>query len=619
LGNTNFGPGVGASTTCIAMPELEYGRLRAGALLGTGPIAEGLPITSESIKHNINELVSATLNPSRGISDTVRGASDISGDINFELRGQGGFGQMIKHAMGDGTTGSANYVRVADARGDIGVQADGYTVAQIGGALVTVPVKCDRTIMAEWDALWGVAAGCTYVHVSRNLVTGVLVANPEVCSGFDGGAAVLGNVGEPYYRHFLNHAATPANDIAADVHDNSWIFPYDAADLATAFLHYIELGQDLPIGLNIDVLRDIALFVYTGMHANTFTMNFNSGEIVNGTFGMVGMEEHVGAELTADFENDNLAGNITFGVTDLRIFQFQPLLTNTFLGIGGEGEVYYDGVIGVPVVNMDLDGVHFDVPIPGTIDTVAGATGSVNNGTDIIDNVYPAGVWPAGAAGEWGWFAGTVCWPMTHRANDTANPVDIIALIPDLPPFNYFEARAEMTSGLTNTNAVGAATFLNRGQGLEFVDVMSATFTVDNAIFTDKYELGSRYRKKAPPQQRNVTGTLSIEFDDMRQYYKFFRGRKFALIIRCISDDPDRGLLAGCNLECPYSVCFYMRRCGYTGETPNASSPDMIVSDMPYRSLVYNGVQSAGPTYVDKAFTELAVWMTNLRSAALWT
>ena len=610
MSTNNFGPGVGASTSLIITPESTLGRFRPGADVGT--YGEALDITSESIKHNINELTSATLDPSRGIKDTIRGASDVSGDIAFEFRGQG-YGNIIKACMGDGADGSANYLVIDHARGDIAVQVDGYQAIGVG----SIPIKCDRSIYAEWDVLWAAPAvgPANGVAVVTRNVAGLLVSNVETVTGM----VVNGTQGEPMYRHSI----TVAGLTLAAVHDNAWIFPVDNTMFPDTYLHYLELGADIREGMNIDVLRDIALFVYTGIKPNTWTMNFNSGEIVNGTFGMVGIKEFCGAELTSVVGN-NTAGGLTVQVDDLRIFNNHPtdgVNAVSILGLGGEGQVYYDVLTPDPALGggatLDASLVHFDYPIPGDITTEAGATGGTAYGTDIISAGIPVGAWPSNAAGEWGWFAGQPCWPMSHRANFGGAVIDLVSSIPDVAPFSYFEARAEMAvPSLVNS---GGGILDGRDQGLEFVDVMSANFTVDNGVYTDKYELGSRFRKKAPEQQRNVTGSLSIEFDDMRQYWKFFKGKKFAFLIRCISEDPDRGTVPGATDECPYSACFYLRRCHFTGETPTASGPDMIVTDMPFRSLVYRGIADAVTPYYDKAFTELAVWLTNGRAADLWS
>ena len=734
MGSTDFGPAIGARATIEIINETKYGQLRPGSafgtLLGGGETEMAVPFTSEAIAHTKNELVSATLNRERGIKRSVSGSSDVAGDINFELRAEG-HSLLIKNAMTDGGDGSANYVKVVSARGDIAVQADGYAAALVG----VLPIKCEREIMVEWADIWGATpvGPVNFVHIRRDAATGNMTAYPETFSAIDGGT-LLGNLGDPKYRHSLTTAA-----LVEDVYDNSWIFPVDGALFPDAYLHYFELGANLPIGLNVDILRDIALFVYTGMKINTWTMNFNAGEIVNGTMGFVGKAEHIGAELVTEFDNDGVLGNVTISVSDGRIFNNWPgaSKSSAMLMIGGEGEIYYRGnistlenlddtpatppwtVVGditlgaaaadlfhylgtilssgsatqapagellidlipgerykftytvtvtiphVGVFTLDVgavstvldvtDGTHevwFTAPLtaagdsviineaggavanqliignismvqalsldatldtaagldnsfPVSINTIVGLDGAINAGTDETAIGGACAAWPV----NWGYYAGNPINPMSTRANDGASgPVDIQAAMRDLEPFTFFEAHIQMTTGLEK--AAG------REQGLQNIEVMSGNFTLDNGIYTDKYALGDKFRKKAPEQQRNLTGTLNFEFDDMQQYNKFYRDRHFGFVVRCISESVDTGLV---NDDCPYSMCFYFRRCKYTGNTPNIGDAGLVMTDMPFRAMRYDGVSAVATPYYDKKFSEMAVWITSSRSLDLWS
>jgi len=142
---------------------------------------------------------------------------------------------------------------------------------------------------------------------------------------------------------------------------------------------------------------------------------------------------------------------------------------------------------------------------------------------------------------------------------------------------------------------------------------MSATWTVNNNIYGEKYELGSRDRIMTFGQRRTVEGSFSVEFDNLIQYRKYVDGTEFSFMIRCISEDTSRGLISNVRTAIPYSTCFYLRRCKYTGGTPNASDESLIVADMPFRAHNYVGDSS------NKPFTEVCVWFTNKRSGDLWT
>lgn len=604
MGTRNFGPAVGSKSSISIIDELTYGRLRIGTDLGA--LIVGLesecyiPFTTESIAHTINTLESATLDPSRGSLPTIRGTSDVGGDIAFELRGQG-YGQLIKQAMGDGATGSANYVFVANCRGDLPLQVDGLH-ALLG---IQLNVKAPREVMADWATLYN-TAGASFVHIARNVTTGLLIAKNKAFAA--AGVVPMGVAGDPTYWHHITVAAwaSPADDPLPQ--DGEWVFPVQAAQNTGCYLHYLELGVNLPIGLDVDIMRDIALFVYSGMKVGTWTMNFNANEIVNGTFTFMGREEFCGGVLTSAVNNIATGLGATLIVDDARIFCAYPGATSKFM-LGHEGDIYYTGPS--PLFSL-VDPTIMDNPVPVSITTPLSALGDVREGTDQV-GVGPWTGWSGVGRLSWGYFKGTPVVPMTGRACTVAGgPANLRSTMVDLPPYSFFEATILMSSGLSHTGAVGGTVDSEGRQGVEEIEVMNATFTVEQNLYADKYALGSRYRVKAIEQKRTVTGTLSFEFDNLNQYRKFFDGRSFAFLIKCISVDPDKGLCGTGTNDVPYSACFYFDNCKYTGATPNANGPDMIMTDMPFSAAVKNGDANT------KAFTELAVWMTNERSITLW-
>ena len=608
MGNRNFGPGVGAKSWLTIINETTYGRLRIGtdmgALIAANETECYIPFVSESISHTINALESATLDPTRGALNSIRGTSDIGGDINVELRGQG-YGQLIKMVMGEGASGSANYLMIDSCRGDIAIQIDGLHA--IGD--VAIHFKAPREIMADWATLFNVGGG-TFSHIERDAV-GLLVKKDLVFGAGD--VIVSGNAGDPAFWHQIEVAALIAGDLP--VKDNAWAFPTDAVKFAGCYLHYLELGTDLPVGLNVDVMRDIALFVYTGMKIGTWTMNFNANEIVKGTFSFIGREELCGGVLTSEV-NNTIA--IPLAVTnvpisDARIFCNYPGTTSKMM-IGHEGDIFY--TLPSPLSATLNTDAGMDDPVPVTIQTPASALGAIREGTDQVG--HPAlgwADWPS-VAGRvlWGYFKGNAVVPMTGRACTAAGPADLRNTLVDLPPYSFFEANVLMSTGLVNDDPAAVVLPIKTAgrQGLEEIEVMNASFTLENNLYTDKYALGSRFRVKTIEQRRTLTGTLSFEFDNLVQYRKFFDGRMFSFIIKCISIDPDKGFCGTGTVDVPYSTCFYFPKCKYTGATPTSDGPDMIMTDMPFSAFVDPGSASAKP------FTELAVWMTNARSIALW-
>lgn len=617
MGNRNFGPAVGSKSWITIINETTPGRLRIGtdlgALITAGETECAIPFTTESIANTINMLESATLDPTRGALNTIRGTSDITGDIAFELRGEG-YGQLIKMVMGNGTTGSANYLNIPNCRGDIPIQVDGYHIA----TSVTLNVKCPREVMADWATLLNGVGGGIVAHIERDS-GGLLVANSQPFIA--GAITVNGNAGDPVFWHSITMPLI--GGLVAVAFDNAWCFPVDAVKFIGANLHYLELGVDLSVGLNIDIMRDIALFVYTGMKVGTWTMNFNAGEIVNGTFTMVGKEEFCGGLLTTEIANNAMLAGVPVGaartiiVDDARIFcnYPNPVAPNTrtsILMLGHEGEIQYTNAVLSATLNTDAG---MDNAVPVSITTPATVPGSISEGTDQI-GAGPWAAWSTVGRQLWGYFRNTPIVPMTTRAcipgaGAGAGPQYLTSTIQDLPPYSFFEASILMNTGNQATTPVAGT---QGRQGLEEIEVMKATFTVEQNLYKDKYALGSRYRVKLIEQKRAITGSLSFEFDNLNQYRKFFDGRFFQFVIKCISLDPDSGDCGGVAgvTPVPYSTCFYFNKCKYTGATPTANGPDMIMTDMPFTAFVDPGSTTS------KAFTELAVWMTNQRTLPLW-
>ena len=594
---TLAGPGVGARSFVEICFETTWGVMPAGDDLG-GVIVAGsgraMLMTSESVQLNVGELVSASLNPLRGVKNTIRGNSDAGGDINFEFSPDWMYSNMLKQASTEGASlgaaaaGTGRYMKVAGYRGDLGLQVQ--ATQAVGAA--TLLLKGDYDIANAWPTP---AANTSILAVQRDSNGYLVGTNSDQWDGTGVGAFTANTNG----LHTLTFDAVTVNTYMK----NAWVFPGDSVAWANAYLHYFELGPNLPVGLCVDIMRDISLFVYTGMKINTVTMNMNAGEIVNGTFGMLGKEENCGGKLLAEVENLNAAN---LSISDIRIFNDgvdiadgAPQGGSAFgdMLIGHEGGVAYTGLA------LAASAAY---PYQGTI-TFAGA--SITLGTD-----------PVTAAPGLGYFTGTPVSPETTRANDGAgNAVDLQAAIPDVPPYSYFEGQGYQYSGYVRDAD-------SYGVGDQEFEIVNATFTLDNGLFTDKFVLGSRFRAMLPEQQRNVTGTLTFEFDNLLQYRKFYDGTEFAFDIRLVSQDTQSGWFDGGTENLPYSSVFYFAKCKYNGTTPNADGPDLIITDFPFRSTIKSGVSGGtqganftGSALTDEmSFTELTYWTTTDETADFW-
>lgn len=571
---TLTGPAVGARTQVEVMAEVAWGVLQTGLLLGTN--GHGVTLTSESIKNNIGELISATLSPSRGVVDTIRGQADVSGDLNFEYKPDAGeYSNLIKHAMCTGASPSANYFKVRGAAGHLGLQVKGTQLAATPNRLLKGPAAIAN--------LWPAPGAQSRVIFIQRTAAGILTSQLEVYT-------LVTTVGQAT----LLTIAAPAGDAIND----AWAFPIDTsyALWGATWLHYLEVGAHIGIGMEMDILRDISLFVYTGLKPNTWTMNFNAGEIVTGVFSYIGKEELCGGRLVA--ESINAAGPVVLNVDDVRIFNdgmAMPSALGGTLMIGGESVAYASLAV--------AGGLVFPA---GQITTGAAPGGSLTLGTDPC---------VAGA----GYFIGTPVSPQDSRANfGGARKYLYDDTVLELTPYTSFEATIRQEGGLIGGPV--APTLVADDVGVAEIEVINCTFTLDNGLYTDKYALGSRARVMMPEQKRNVTGTLTMEFDNLYQYRKFVDGTEFGFLIRLVSEGEFIDNTGVGSQDIPYCTCFYFHRCKYTGETPVVGGPDIIMSDMPFRALYHDGDITNPVAATDHmGFPELVVWFSTTRSADLWT
>lgn len=130
------------------------------------------------------------------------------------------------------------------------------------------------------------------------------------------------------------------------------------------------------------------------------------------------------------------------------------------------------------------------------------------------------------------------------------------------------------------TGFQGAVT-LDRGDGAGSVSqgVMGCTFTLNNNIFGDKFELGDRQRAAVVAQKRTTEGSLNMEFDDLDIYRMFVNGTAGDLSISMTSDEYIN------NSTTKYSMTLRFPNIKFSGTTPVAGGEDIITTDFPFNSL----------------------------------
>lgn len=151
--------------------------------------------------------------------------------------------------------------------------------------------------------------------------------------------------------------------------------------------------------------------------------------------------------------------------------------------------------------------------------------------------------------------------------DETASTADPTAAtsISSLSPYNYDQANVYV-DGLSNA-----------------IEVSGFTLNVNNNLAEDKGKLGSKYLAAIPRSGfREVTGSLNVEFDNLYNYNRFINQTEHALQIRFISDQMAAGTTA-------HQLDIILPRVVFTGETPNASGPELIYHNLPFIALYDEG------------------------------
>jgi hypothetical protein len=311
----------------------------------------------------------------------------------------------------------------------------------------------------------------------------------------------------------------------------AWIFQHEAQGAGgdgywdPVYTHYIEAARDLPAGMTLEVGRDVAFFTYTGCRVNTIENTYSAQEILQGTVNFIGKGEYSGGDLNA---------NITVGSTSI-------VVKNTF------------GLSGSDVVGFKNSGGTIQIGDENDI-TYTGYSYSTTTGLMTITGIPGAGAHSVQYA---------------HVAGEPVGPQSTY----DTP------VAAPATDMLTSFQA---GIYLDGA----WEEVLSGNWTLNNNLYTDKYQMGERFRAGLPEQQRTVEGLIHVEFDNLILYHKFINGTPAFLEIRAVDETaaisgaltPDESLV----YRQQHTIFPLVK---FTGTTPNIGGPEMIEHDMNYTAL----------------------------------
>lgn len=314
----------------------------------------------------------------------------------------------------------------------------------------------------------------------------------------------------------------------------SWIYEFDE-DFDGVYTHHIERGRFLPEGLTIEVDRDAAVFLYSGVQVDTLTITADANAIVEGSVGLVGRAEYAMAELVED----------------------------VLPGVAGQSRDY------ILVKGAEA------FPNPDDRPDMDEAILTIGERTNIRYNKKEL----AGPGDGIGYEPADDVWKLTL--------VDKTEVVSFHPKGSNVDCR---TSRRIENIVKGDNTPLTAFESVIYIDgtyeeVLSAEVTLNNNINTDKMGLGSRSPLAVVAEVAEVDATLSMEFDDGKHYKRFINGDFFYLELKCISESAD-ALIGETGI--PAQMYVILPRCKFNGETPNVADRSFIEHDMPITAVVDN-------------------------------
>jgi len=455
---------------------IHYGEEASYGVLAT--LNKVLRFTSESISNEIAYLVSNELRADRSRATSVRGSASIAGDINVEQNIEGQT-TMLKNAYGDDYL-SLQYV-------DGGIAA--VTSASYTSPAVTIDT--DRDLIAEGF----INTGGDAVIVGRDANTGDLTSEQFAYTGIAGAG---------------NDQFTGVSGITANYTQGSRIFLYDSTNYSAIYTHVMDVSADLLPGISIEVLRDIAAFIYTGCKIDNLTETFPENDICTAVYSLLGKVEWSMGLL----DQAASIGDVYVVLRTQEEYDGFPSGGGTLM-IGRENDITYTG-------KAIVAGEYRLTGIPGA-------------GDNSIESDH-----------------------------EQYEPVSL-----------------QTTTGSGSPSSTDPLTSFMGAFYLDgdWTEIMSGEYTINNNLFPDKIPFGFSGRSQLPEQQREVSGMVNIEFDDMIIYSKFVNDIpakiEFALI-----DDRVEGEIGSTGVYRQKYVVF--PRVKYTGSTPVIADESLITADMPF-------------------------------------
>jgi len=628
-------PATGARGSVHIAQETAYGVVATPSHL--------IEFTSESLSAQESELMSEAIRDHRGMSQLVRGNLDIQGDLNFEQNASG-LGMILRHALGDyiklpnvdgghhGRAMRAQQLPIRDNSAALNTTAEALTLSVDGlSAQVTDAAKRYFASVTKVEANTG--AGGTFVEITDYVIEDQIFGVIRLETALAAGTLVRADFSyfpvAAYAIPFtLDHSSSFSNSSAfarvyrdanrkLQLDDNGGAgYAYESyVPAAVTYASAVAAGEaTLANVLDVDGHLAAPTIAPAGVIMSGSGRVLGTYYDVDLTGGIAKIKLSAGTTVALNeyvMVVPALVSTTPFGVTPGKgdwLYEIDPVLyAGAFthhmergrrLPVGLTVEVHRDAAVflytGCKVNSLALT---FDTNsiVTGTASLIGKIEHSI---ATLVEDVLPGAatilIDKRTAFPDSGYLTigeeTNIAYTAIAVSGDNFQ-VTIANLIPEesIERFHPRGQNVDSRSSIKSDTIVSGNTApLTSFETLVYIDgyweeVLSANFTLNNNLSTDKFGLGSRFRLATVEGRAEIDGTLSMEFDDGKHYNKFLRGEKFSIEFKCISES-DESLIEGTTVAS--QAYYFLPKCKYNGTTPQIGDTNIINHDMPFRAIV---------------------------------
>lgn len=468
--------------------------------------------------------------PQRGRADITETTRAASGPLNFEMRTEG-LGLVIQAAFGsDEDVATSQFV-------------DGGVRCQVAAKYdpVGTPLQLDVDYIPSGfpqpsgDLVVlhrpGGDASAQLTFTDNHTYDTVTIGGPDTADRFNLNIA-------PGVLQVL------ASDVGADDIDvEDYVFLYDAS-YTGVYTHVYAAGDHLDTVMTYGILRDIVAFYYYSCKTNTYSETYDNQSKITGSFEVFAGDEFFGGVLDADVLADAASITMRDEGNDVDGVAYKSDRRNFDIFYPSGGTIWIGDESGITFTTFTVaTGVISGIPTPSP------AAGAITENHE-------------------GDFGSATVEGQEREVIACASVANVNLTVTD-SPLSSFNAGVDFRiSGKLGFDVAG-------------FEALSASWELNNNLFTDKIPLGRTDRIALPEGIRDVTLEVEVEFDSPEEYNRVVRGTPTRFEINCVDQVTD---IAGTGVRKRHDTIFGKVR--WIEDTPTAADTNLITYTLAGRALV---------------------------------